>query len=63
MIDRVAAGERLTITRSGRAVAELRPLTQRRIRSTVLLQRWSRIPKVDASRLREDVDTAVDPAV
>jgi prevent-host-death family protein len=60
VIDRVAAGEHLTVTRGGRAVAELRPLAARHTSAAVLLQRWARIPKVDPGRLRADVDSAVD---
>lgn len=63
VIDRVAAGERLTVTRSGRAVAELRPIGSRRIQSKVLLERWARIPKLDLVRLRTDIDSAVDSAL
>ncbi|MGH7761697.1 MAG: type II toxin-antitoxin system Phd/YefM family antitoxin [Candidatus Dormibacteraceae bacterium] len=63
VIDRVSAGERLTITRGGKAVAELRPLARRRVGATALLQRWSRIPKVDPRRLQADVDSAVEPTV
>jgi len=60
VIDRVAAGEHLTVTRGGRAVAELRPLMSRHTSAAVLLQRWARIPNIDPGQLREDVDSAVD---
>lgn len=60
VIDRVAAGERVTVTRDGRAVAELRPLTGRRVRAAALLERWSRVPRLDAASLRRDLDAIVD---
>ncbi|MEX2502470.1 MAG: type II toxin-antitoxin system prevent-host-death family antitoxin [Trueperaceae bacterium] len=60
VIDRVLAGERLTVTRSGRPVAELRPLRSRHLSATELLRRWRRVPHVDPARLRDDVDTVID---
>ena len=60
MIDRVAAGEHLTVTRSGRAVAELRPLAGRRMSAGALLRRWSKLPRLDWSRARHDLDAVVD---
>jgi prevent-host-death family protein len=61
VIERVERGERLTITRDGRRVAELRPLRPAGTSSTVLVERWSRLPQLDADELREDIDQAVDP--
>jgi prevent-host-death family protein len=63
VINRVEAGERLTVTRDGRPVAELRPLTTRAIRGSVLLKRWSRVPSIDPHRLRADLDRLVNPSV
>lgn len=63
VINRVEAGERLTVTRDGRPVAELRPLPSRAIRGSALLKRWSRVPAIDPRRLRSDLDKHVDPAV
>lgn len=63
VIDRVAAGEHLTVTRSGRPVAELRPLPGPRLKAAVVLEHWSRLPQVDPRRLREDLDTIVDPSL
>jgi len=39
VIDRVEAGERLTVTRDGRPVAELRPLPVRSMGGAALLKR------------------------
>jgi prevent-host-death family protein len=63
LIDRVEAGERLTVTRDGRPVAELRPLPARALRASTLLKRWSRVPSIDRHRLRADLDRLVDSSV
>ncbi len=60
VVDRVAAGERLTVTRDGRPVAELRPLRSTPLSAAVLLRRWRRLAVVDVERLRRDVDVVVD---
>lgn len=60
VIDRVERGERLTITRDGRQVAELRPLRRPGTKASVLVRRWSGLPRVDPERLRSDIDQAVD---
>lgn len=48
VVDRVAAGERLTVTRAGKAVAELRPLSRPGVAAEELLMRWRNLPHVDA---------------
>jgi prevent-host-death family protein len=63
ILNRVAAGEPLTVTRDGEPIAELRPLPRRPTPAGVLLQRWRRLPPVDPSRLRADIDTALDPTL
>lgn len=61
VVDRVARGESLTITRSGKPVAELRPLRADAVPAPVLLERWRRLPRVDPARLRRDLDAVLDP--
>jgi prevent-host-death family protein len=61
VVDRVAAGERLTVTRDGRPVAELRPYRAAPLSPTVLLRRWRRLPSIDSVALRRDVDAVIDP--
>jgi prevent-host-death family protein len=61
VVDRVAAGERLTVTRDGRPVAELRPYRATPIAAAVLLRRWRRLPPMDAATLRRDLDATIDP--
>lgn len=63
VVDRVAAGERLTVTRSGKPVAELRPVGRPAVKAEVLLQRWRVIPHVDPEGLRQDLDELVDPSL
>jgi prevent-host-death family protein len=60
VIDRVAAGERLTVTRDGRPGAELRPIRRPGLPATLLIERWSRLPTVDPLRLRDDLDAILD---
>ena len=60
VIDRVEQGEWLTITRDGREVAELRPLQRRPLKAGVLIERWSRLPRLDADALRRDLDQTID---
>lgn len=61
VVDRVARGEPVTITRAGRPVAELRPLPPDLVSSAVLLERWRSLPRVDPAALRRDIDGALDP--
>jgi len=63
VIDRVEAGGHVTVTRDGRPVAELRPLRARGLSAAVLLERWQRLPTVDATRLRRDVDSVIEPGL
>ena len=61
VVDRVAAGERLTVTRDGRPVAELRPYRSTPLSATVLLRRWRRLPNLDGGLLRTELDALIDP--
>ncbi|MDQ3304550.1 MAG: type II toxin-antitoxin system prevent-host-death family antitoxin [Actinomycetota bacterium] len=63
VIDRVAGGELVTVTRAGTPVAELRPLPRPRVTAAVLIERFSRLPPVDPVQLRADVDAAVDQSL
>ena len=60
VIDRVIAGEHLTVTRDGRQVAELRPLGRWPLTAAVLIERWSKLPSVDPDRLRADIAGVMD---
>ena len=63
VVDRVAAGGHITVTRDGRPVAELRPVRARGLSAAMLLERWRRLPVVDAQRLRRDIDAVIDPGL
>jgi len=60
VVDRVVAGERVTVTRDGKAVAELRPLGRTPLPVETLLQRWRRLPPVDPAAWQRDLDAVVD---
>jgi prevent-host-death family protein len=62
VVDRAARGEQITITRSGRPVAELRAVRPP-LSAEALLSRWSRLPAVDAVALRADIDQLLDPSL
>lgn len=55
IVDRAANGERITITRDGKPVAELNPLHQE-MTTEVLLERWRHLPSIDYEQFRADVD-------
>lgn len=61
VVDRAARGEQITITRSGREVAELRRLGQRALSSEELIERFKHVPRIDYDELRADLDAIVDP--
>lgn len=63
VVDRVARGERVTITRAGKAVAELRPVARPPLSGEALLRRRRRLPAVDPVALRADVDAILDARV
>jgi antitoxin (DNA-binding transcriptional repressor) of toxin-antitoxin stability system len=60
VVDRAIRGEEITITRSGRAVAELRAVPRSPLSAQALLTRWHRLPAVDPSGLRADLDRILD---
>jgi prevent-host-death family protein len=60
ILNRVASGEAVTVTRDGQPIAELRPLPRRPLPANVLVQRWRRLPAVDPALLRADLDSHLD---
>lgn len=60
VLDRVAAGEHVTITRDGKPVARLEPPARGRLTAAALVERFRRLPDIDPQRLRDDVDAMVD---
>ncbi len=60
----VQAGQTIIISRSGVPVAELRPIPPRRfVPRAVIAEAARRAPRVDAGRLRADLDAVVDQSV
>lgn len=60
VLDRVAAGERVVVTRDGVPVAELTPASSPAMAARTLLERWRHVPALDADRLRRDADGILD---
>jgi prevent-host-death family protein len=63
ILNRVASGETVTVTRDGDPVAELRPLPKKPLQAERLLQRWRALPAVDPAKLRDDIDELLDPGL
>lgn len=63
VVDRVAAGERVTITRAGRPVAELRPIPIPGLTAEQVLERWRHTSQVDLESIRAGLDEIIDPAL
>lgn len=60
----VQAGQTIVVTRNGVPVAELRPVPPRRfVPRAVIAEAAKRAPRVEAGRLRADLDAAVDPSI
>ena len=63
VIDRVMSGERLTVTRLGRPVAELRPMPEPGPDASSLLARWQHLPHVEGRAIQRDLDETIDPTL
>lgn len=63
VLGRVAQGETVIVTRDGHPVAELRPLPGRPLPVAVLLERWRKLPPLNARRLRADIDRVLDTSL
>jgi prevent-host-death family protein len=60
VLDRVARGEALVVTRDGSEVAELRPRIRRSPPPADLVTRRRHLPTVDPDALRRDTDAVLD---
>jgi antitoxin (DNA-binding transcriptional repressor) of toxin-antitoxin stability system len=60
VVERAARGEQITITSSGKPVAELRALARPPMSTKALIARHRLLPAVDADRLRADIDELID---
>lgn len=63
VVERSQRDERLTITRSGKPVAELSAIRRPPVPLDELRERWARLPNVDPAALRNDIDAVINPAV
>lgn len=63
VLARVGRGETLTVTRDGEPVAQVIPLPRRPAPVTELIERRRHLPRLDATRLRADIDEIVDPTL
>lgn len=63
VVDRVAAGEEIVITRAGRPVAALHPVRAATLTAEALLARWRNLPAGDPAALRRDLDAVLDPSL
>ncbi len=63
MVDRASRGEQIRITRSGRPVAELRPLGREPLSAEELIARRRNLPSVDYGKMREELDAIVDQSL
>lgn len=60
VLDRVARGEAVIVTRDGAEVAELLPLRRRSPSPADLIARRRSLPPVDPEALRRDLDDVLD---
>ena len=63
VVDRVARGEQMTVTRDGQPVALLQPLSRPPYSLGALLERWSNLPPMDPAELRRDIDAEIDQSL
>lgn len=63
VVDRAAHGEPITITRAGKAVAELRPVPRGPLSAEALLGRWHRLPAMDPVAPGTGIDEILDARV
>jgi prevent-host-death family protein len=63
VLDRVARGEAVIVTRDGAEVAELRPLRRQSVPAAELIARRRLLPKVDPESLRRDLDAVLDASL
>jgi prevent-host-death family protein len=63
VLDRVARGEAVVVTRDGAEVAELRPRTRRSPSAADLIARRRSLPVVDPDALRGDLDAVLDASL
>jgi prevent-host-death family protein len=63
VVDRASRGEQITITRAGRPVAELRPLSREPLSAEELIARRKNLPPIDPHEMREELDAILDQSL
>jgi prevent-host-death family protein len=63
VVDRVARGEHITVTRRGKQVAELRPVRSSAAPVAELVRRRAHLPRLDPADLRHDLDAVIDASL
>lgn len=63
VVDRAARGEQITITRSGKPVAELRRLSREPLSAEELIARRRNAPQVDYRKMRQELDAIIDQSL
>ena len=63
VLDRVARGESLVVTRDGSEVAEIVPLRRRTPATAQLIAARRTLPTLDLDDLRADLDQILDPGL
>ncbi|WP_246046196.1 type II toxin-antitoxin system Phd/YefM family antitoxin [Rarobacter faecitabidus] len=63
ILNQVARGESVTVTRDGAEIARLEPLPRRSASPAELIARRRHLPKVDPSALRRDIDSILDASL
>ena len=63
VVDRVAGGEHVTVTRRGKQVAELRPVRSNAVPTAELVRRRAHLPRLDPAELRRDLDAVIDASL
>jgi len=63
VVDRVASGEHVAVTRRGKRVAELRPVRSAALPIAELMRRRAHLPLVNPAELRSDLDAVIDASL
>jgi prevent-host-death family protein len=63
VLDRVEAGEEITVTRDGRPVALLVPTPRPALSAEQLIARWRHLRPVDPAAFRRDLDELLDSSL
>ena len=63
VLDRVAAGEVVIVERSGKPVAQLTRLPLQSLSTAELVERFRKLPAVDANAMRRELDAIIDPSL